>query len=113
MLKSLCRGPRAPDPGVRTPSGQTKAQIGLITLATLALAACASTSEPKIVIHEVKVPVTVACVPADLPAKPASYADDALTASTPADQRYIAIAGANQARKARLARIEPVIQSCR
>lgn len=80
----------------------------------LFLAACATTNaEPEIRTVEVKVPVREACVPADLPPKPSSYADDALNAGTPPDERYKAIAVANQQRKARLARVEPVISGCR
>lgn len=84
-----------------------------ILLAALALAGCGTTAEPKVRTVEVKVPVARACVPADLPPKPAAYADDALTAGTPPDERYKAIATANQERRARLARTEPVIQACR
>lgn len=85
----------------------------LAAACALSLAACQTTSEPRIVTKEVKVPVRVACVPADLPAKPTAYADDDLTATTPPDLRYKAIAAANQERKARLARTEPIIAACR
>lgn len=61
----------------------------------------------------VQTPISKACVPADLPAAPATYPDDALTASSPADERFRLNAAANQARKARLAIVEPVIQTCR
>lgn len=80
----------------------------------LLLAACASTGkEAPVRTVEVKVPVRVACVPSDLAPKPAGYADDGLTRATPPDERYRATAQANEERKARLARVEPVIASCR
>lgn len=81
--------------------------------AAVALAGCGTTREAKVRTVEVKVPVRVACVPADLPPKPAAYADDGLTSGTPPDERYKAIAAANQERKARLARTEPIIAACR
>lgn len=85
----------------------------LVGAALVALAACGTTREPQIRTVEVKVPILQACVPADLPPKPAAYADDRLAATTPPDERYKAVATANQQRKARLARIEPVIAGCR
>lgn len=77
------------------------------------LAGCETTAEPQIRTVEVKVPIRVACVPADLPEKPAAYADGALNGGTPPDERYKAIATANEERKARLARTEPIIAACR
>lgn len=91
-----------------------KARIASQVAATCSLlAACQTVAEPKVRTVEVKVPVRVACVPADLPPKPAAFADDALTAGTPPDERYKAIAVANQERRARLARTEPIIAACR
>lgn len=85
----------------------------LAAASALFLAACQTTAEPQIVTKEVFVPVVKPCVPNDTPQKPLSYADDDLTSTTPPDLRYKAIATANQARKARLARIEPIIAGCR
>ncbi|MFN3585206.1 hypothetical protein [Phenylobacterium sp.] len=86
----------------------------LLLAPALLLAACATNrAEPEIRTVEVQVPVAKACVPADLPAKPSAYADDALDGTTPPDERYRLTATANQQRKARLARIEPVIAACR
>jgi hypothetical protein len=85
----------------------------LACAAALMLVGCGTTTEPQVRTVEVKVPVRVACVPADLPPKPASYADSGLTAGTPPDERYKAIATANAQRTARLARTEPIIDTCR
>ena len=84
-----------------------------LALISLAMAGCGTTAEPKVRAVEVKVPIRVACVPSDLPPKPAAYADDSLTGGTPPDERYKAVAIANQERKARLARTEPIIAACR
>ena len=82
-------------------------------LLALYLGGCATAPEPRIITKEVLVPVVKACVPADLAPKPASYADDGLNSATAPDERYLATARANQERKARLARVEPVLESCR
>lgn len=74
--------------------------------------ACATPSEPKIVPKEVKVEVTRACVPVDVPAPPTAYADADQSTLSP-EERYLAIARANQQRRARLAVVEPVIAGCR
>ena len=89
--------------------------IRTIAASTLAisLTACATTGEPKVITKSVLVPIARACVPSDLPPKPAAYADDSLTGGTPPDERYKAVAIANQERKARLARTEPIIAACR
>lgn len=79
----------------------------------LLLAACASVPEERIRIVETKVPVPRACVPLSLEAKPAAYADADLSNGTPPDERYRLTAQANQERKSRLAKIEPVIAGCR
>lgn len=86
---------------------------GLIILAAMALASCSTTREPAVRMVEVKIPIVQACIPADLPPKPSAYADEKLTAGTPPDERYKAIATANQQRTVRLARVEPVIAGCR
>lgn len=87
--------------------------IVMPSILAFALAGCGTTAEPKVRTVTVQVPIARACVPNDLPPKPAAYADDALTAGTPPDERYKAIAAANQERKARLARTEPIIAACR
>lgn len=76
------------------------------------LCGCATKAEPQIRTVEVKVPVTRPCVAPDVPPPP-RYADGDLNSATPPDQRYLKTATANQERKARLARIEPVIAACR
>ena len=76
------------------------------------LTGCETTREPEIRTVTVKVPLRIACVPADLPPPPTSYADENSSHMTPED-RYLAIAAGNQQRKARLARIEPVVDLCR
>jgi hypothetical protein len=87
-------------------------QFGL--LGCLALAACSTTAEPKVRTVEVKVPVRVACVPADTAEPPASYPDARLpTAAEAIAERFQLIAAANEARKARLALIEPIVAGCR
>lgn len=85
----------------------------LACAAAVLLVGCETTKEPQVKTVEVKVPIRVACVPADLPPKPASYADADLTDGTPPDERYKAIATANKQRTARLARTEPIIDTCR
>lgn len=76
------------------------------------LGGCATTAEPQIRTVEVKVPVRVACVPKDVPPAPTSYADENSSHMTP-EERYLAIARANQERRARLTRLEPVVELCR
>ena len=80
--------------------------------ALLLVGACATAPAPKIITREVKIPVSSACVPHDLPAKPAHYADEAITDATSDDQFVILTAKANQERKKRLAEVEPVIAGC-
>lgn len=81
--------------------------------ALLALAACTTPSEPKVRTVEVKVPVRQACVPADTPA-PVSYPDARLpTGAEAVAERFQFIAASNEARKARLAILEPIISACR
>jgi len=79
----------------------------------LSLGACATTAEPEVKTVTVNVPVRTPCVPADLPPPPERYADEGLDAATPPDQRYLKTAEANLQRRARLARVEPVIANCR
>jgi hypothetical protein len=83
-----------------------------ILVVALALSACATAPEPKIVTKEVKVPVPVSCVPKELPAAP-TYADGALRPTTPPDERYRLTAQANAERRARLALTEPILALCR
>ena len=60
------------------------------------------------------VPIAVPCVPASVAPAPSSYADDNLpTGPAHIVDRYRLGASANEARKARLAIIEPVISACR
>lgn len=60
------------------------------------------------------IPVKEACVPKDFPPPPAGYADDDLPAG-PAHlvDRFKLRSSANEARKGRLALVEPVISKCR
>lgn len=81
-------------------------------IAALALAGCATTAEPVIRVVEVKTPIRVACIPPDVPPPPTVYADENSSHMTP-EERYLAIARANQERRARLSRIEPVVELCR
>lgn len=85
--------------------------IAFLILAAM-LTGCATTSEPIIRTVTVKVPVREACVPPDVPPPPQAYADQHAAAMSP-DERYLATAKANLERKARLARLEPVIAGCR
>jgi hypothetical protein len=88
--------------------------IRLLCLAVFfALAACATAPEPKVRTVEVRVPVRVACVTAEVPHPPTSYADDKAKAAPDAAERYRLIATANEQRKARLAIAEPVLAGCR
>lgn len=84
----------------------------IIAGSTGLLGGCATKAEPKIRTVEVKVPVIQSCIPADFPPPPAVYADEGAAHMTPED-RYLATAKANQERKARLARAEPVLELCR
>lgn len=86
----------------------------LILLACLALGACASTPEPKIVTREVKMPVVTPCVPKGLGAEP-SYPDTdaALKAAGGAADRYGLLAAGRALRQQRLAEVEPIIRACR
>jgi hypothetical protein len=90
----------------------TTAPAIAVTIGCFSLAACGTTREPEVRTVEVKVPVTRACVPSDLPTPP-TYADAALNGGSPPDERYRLTAQANQERKARLARTEPIITACR
>lgn len=89
---------------------------GLLIILALPLVGCA-TPGPKldtsIAPKEVRVEVSKACVPADVAPPPAGYPDDALTAASQPEDRYLAVAAANQLRKGRLAAIEPVLAGCR
>lgn len=83
-----------------------------ITAFALVASACATTREPPVRIVETKVEVAKPCVPPDVPPPLARYADENAAELTPED-RYLAVAQANQERKARLARVEPIIAGCR
>jgi hypothetical protein len=89
-------------------------RVVLLCALALSVSACASSGkrEPEIRTVEVLVPVREACVPPDVPT-PGEYADVALTDATPPDERYRLIAQGNLERKARLARIEPIVAACR
>jgi hypothetical protein len=74
---------------------------------------CAHTPAPRVETVTVKVPIIAACVPASLPPAPA-YADAHLPRGAEhLVDRYRLGASANEARKARLAVVEPVIAACR
>lgn len=80
----------------------------------LALAGCAHRPEPRIETVIAKVPVREPCVPADTPPAPAAYPDDALPAGPEhLVDRYRLRGAGNEARKARLATLEPIIAACR
>ena len=76
----------------------------------MCLGACATKPTAPI---EVRIPVSTPCVSADVPAPPASYADDALASVTDPVERTQRRAAANLQRKARLAIVEPVLAACR
>jgi len=83
-------------------------------LLLLFLSGCATTPEPKIVTKIVEVPVARACVPDNLPPRPA-YADtrEALKAAGAADQRYHLMNSEWMRRDARLNLLEGVVDACR
>lgn len=86
----------------------------LALLPLLALAACVTKPEPLIRTAEVKVPVAVACVPADLGKAP-TYPDtaEALKAAPGAADRYQLLAAGRLLRTQRLTELEPIIEACR
>lgn len=91
-------------------------KVALVVGLTSACAGCATDAPPEPVVRvvEVKVPVSVGCVPATL-SEPAPYVDtdEALkTAAGPEDRFQLLAAGRIQ-RNARLAGLEPVIAQCR
>jgi hypothetical protein len=83
------------------------------TLAALLLAACASTSEPKIRTVEVQVPVAVHCA-ADAGNDP-QYADtpDALKAASDLFERVKLLLAGRAQRDARLAELKAANSGCR
>lgn len=85
----------------------------LMLAGCLCLAACATASEPRVRTVEARVPVRVACVTAEVPSPPASYADDRAKAAPDAAERYRIIAAGLAQRIARLAIVEPAIELCR
>jgi hypothetical protein len=80
--------------------------------ATGLLTGCATKGEPEVRTVTVNVPVAVSCIPSDLPPPLPAYADEAAAHMTP-DERYRAVAMANAQRRARLARVEPILAICR
>lgn len=90
---------------------------GAALLATALLSGCGTTStvppEPRIVIQEKLVPVTVPCVPSNVGAKP-DYPDTAkaLQMASP-ERRYQLLIAGREMRDSRLGIIEPVIEGCR
>jgi hypothetical protein len=90
------------------------AALGAAASVTLGASTCATTSEPRVVTKEVRVPVPVSCVPKDLKAPP-SYpdTDEALTALPDAAARYLLMAAGRGLRMQRASEVEPVITACR
>jgi hypothetical protein len=88
---------------------------GLILLAVLPLAACATPAAPppRIVTVEVAVPVSSPCVPASLAAPP-EYPDTdaALRAAPDAASRYQLTFAGRLLRMARLNEVEPIVAAC-
>lgn len=87
----------------------------LALMAVLLLAACATKpSEPIIRTVEVRVPVPVACAPADLGSAPGYPDTDAALRGAPgAAERYLLIAAGRLLRQARLDVLEKVVEACR
>lgn len=81
---------------------------------TISLAACATTSEPRVKVVEKAVPTPVPCVSEKTP-QPGAYpdTDDALKAAHSPAARYGLIAAGRLLRIQRLAEIEPVVAACR
>lgn len=87
--------------------------LALTNAAFILLGGCA-TVEPTLRGTVARVPIHAACVPAKVPPRPAGYADDNLPrGAANLVTRYRLGASANEARKARLAILEPVIEACR
>lgn len=84
-------------------------------LASLALAGCATTSEPRVVTREVKVPVPVSCVPESARIEPPAFPDTdaALKAAGGAADRYGLMAAGRKLRDQWIAEAVPVLRSCR
>lgn len=85
--------------------------LAVINAAFVLLGGCTKTLPPP---PTALVPIREACVPVDFPKAPPGYADDTLPPG--ADHlvdRFRLRSSANEARKARLAVVEPVIASCR
>ncbi len=88
----------------------------LLIMAALSLTACAGKTPPKTVIvtQEVKVPVAVTCVPADVrPAPTYPDTDEAIRAAPGPAERYLLIAAGRLLRIQRSAEVEPVVEGCR
>jgi hypothetical protein len=86
-----------------------------IVAAALALAACGSAPKPELVGRtvEVKVPVAVPCVPADLPGEPAYVDSDAALKGAPnGPTRYRLTAAGRIQRNQYLAIVRPVLKAC-
>lgn len=80
----------------------------------MAVAGCATAPEPVIRTVEVKVPVAVSCVPADLRQEP-SYPDtDAALKATAGPDDLIKLLGAGRLlRNQWLSEVRPVLKACR
>lgn len=88
--------------------------LAVVGAASVALTACAhAPREPEIRTVEVKVPVAVPCVPANLPAAPV-YPDtrEAIQAAGAAPERYQLLAAGRELRIVRLRDLEAVVASC-
>lgn len=80
------------------------------------MAACATQapSEPVVRTVEVKVPVSLACVPPSLATPPAYVdTDSALKSAAGPEDRFQLLAAGRIQRNQRLAQVEPVIKGCR
>lgn len=89
-------------------------RVALILAATLALAACQTPAEPKIVTKEVLVPVAKSCVPKDFRDPPETPDSDAAVkaAAGPGELLQLLAAGRILYRQW-IAEARPVIAACR
>lgn len=84
-----------------------------VTVASLSLAACATTSEPRVVVKEVQIPVSVPCA-AD-PGPDPAYSDtpEALRAARDTFERVKLLLAGRAQRDARLSELKAANTACR
>lgn len=86
----------------------------IVLLLPLALAACATPQEPKLVVQRVLVPVTKSCIPTMLAPAPAyPDTDEALRAAPDGASRYQLEHAGRKLRSARLRELEPIVEGCK